>query len=415
MNAREVIERMTATPGRGAGTDAERRVAAWLAEGLRAEGHDVAVETVWIRPGWAVSHALSLFVAAAGTALSAVVPAAGVALTVLALLSLGGELSGELLLARRLTRRRASQNVVVHGPRSPAAHSHPSGRLRLLLVANVDAGRMGAAYRDVWVRAEAGLRRRFAGRLPSPLGLATLTVALQAALAATRLAGTSGQTLGIAQLALAMLALLGAMVLIDIALSPHARGAVANASGVATAIEVLEALRRSPPEAIDVDVVLAGAGDSQESGFSALLADRRRRGWRPEEVVVIALEPCAVGELRYLSHQGQLLARALHPQLIAAVHQTGAQEAHLAARPLRDHGAGAAHAARRAGWPAIGIGARDRRDRPGPVRQRRDAPDVIDDHTRSACVELCLALIAVLDRDLARAQSPGLTVGGSPE
>ncbi len=401
MNAREVIERMAATPGRGAGTDAERRVAVWLADGLRAEGHDVAVETVWLRPHWAVAHALSLFVAAAGTALSAMVPVAGLALTLLALLSLGGELSGGLLLARRLTRTRASQNVVVRDPRSPSPRSPTGKRLHLLLVANVDAGRVGAAYRDVWVKAEGRLRRLLGGRLPSPLALATLAIALQAALAAARVAGTSGQALAIAQLVLAMLVLLGATALIDIALSPYSRGAVANASGVATALEVLEALRRSPPEAIDVDVVLAGAGDSQESGVSALLADRRRQGWRSEEVAVIALEPGAIGHLRYLTHQGQLLARALHPQLIAAVHQTAEQEAHLAARPLRDHGAGAAHAARRLGWPAIGIGARDRHDRPGPVRQAADDPDVVDEPVRTACVELCLALIATLDRSLA--------------
>ncbi len=403
MDAREIIERMAATPGRGAGTDAERRVAVWLRDVLRADGHDVALETVWIRPDWALAHALSLLVAAAGSGLSAAVPAAGLALTLIALLSLSGELSGHMLLARRLTRARASQNVVVHGPRSSAARSATGRPLRVLLVANVDAGRVGAVYRDVWVGAEARLRRLLGGRLASPLALATLAVALLAALAAARLAGASGQALGVAQLVPTMLALVGAAALVDIALSPHCSGAVANASGVATALEALDALRGSPPEAIDVDVVLAGAGDSLESGVSALLADRRRRGWRAEEVAVISLEPCATGELRYLTHQGQLLARALHPELIAAVQQTGREEAHLSARPLRDHGAGAAHAARRVGWPGIGIGARDGNDRPGPARQTDDGPDVVVERTRTACLELCLGLIATLDRGFARA------------
>jgi len=398
MDAREVIERMGATPGRGAGTDAERRVAVWLRDGLRIEGHDVALETVWVRPDWAVAHALSLLLAAAGSALSAVVPVAGLGLTMIALLSLIGELSGRLLLTRRLTRTRASQNVVVHASRLPSTRSPTGRRLRLLIVANMDAGRVGAVYRDAWVGAESRLRRVLGGRLPSPMALATLVVALLAALATARVAGASGQALGVAQLVPTMLALVGAAALVDIALSPHCSGAVANASGVATALEVLEALRLSPPEAIDVDVVLAGAGDSQESGVNALLADRRRRGWRAEEVAVISLEPCASGDLRYLTHQGQLLARALHPQLIGAVHQIAREEAHLTARPLRDHGAGAAHAARRVGWPAIGIGARDRNDRPGPVRQTQDNPSVVDEHARAACLELCLALIATLDR-----------------
>ena len=49
----QTIERLTAIPGRGAGTDAERRAAVWLAGDVAGRGHAVWTDTHWLRPGCA--------------------------------------------------------------------------------------------------------------------------------------------------------------------------------------------------------------------------------------------------------------------------------------------------------------------------------------------------------------------------
>jgi hypothetical protein len=45
MDAMEIVEGLAAVPGRGAGTDAERRAAAWLASELDRGGTEAFVET----------------------------------------------------------------------------------------------------------------------------------------------------------------------------------------------------------------------------------------------------------------------------------------------------------------------------------------------------------------------------------
>ena len=49
----ETIERLTAIPGRGAGTDAERRAALTLERDLAGRGHRAWIDIHWLRPAWA--------------------------------------------------------------------------------------------------------------------------------------------------------------------------------------------------------------------------------------------------------------------------------------------------------------------------------------------------------------------------
>ena len=67
--AGETIQRLTAIPGRGAGTDAERRAAVWLEHDLAARGNAAWTDTYWVRPGWAWPVALAAALGAGGSAL----------------------------------------------------------------------------------------------------------------------------------------------------------------------------------------------------------------------------------------------------------------------------------------------------------------------------------------------------------
>jgi hypothetical protein len=401
MQIEDVPGRLAATSGRGPGSDAERRAAAWLRDGLRADGEVASLRTVWVRPDWPLAHGLHVALAVTGSAVSVSYPAIGLGLLALAALSLGGDLTGAFFLLRRLTPSRATQNVLVS---APSLRDTPGdGRLRLLLTANIDAGRTGAAYRDGWVRAEAAVRRRLGGRVPSVSGLLALTVVLLAGLAAARLAGASGTALGVVQLVPTVVLLIALAVLVDIALSAPSPGANANASGVAAAIAVLAALRRSPPAHLDVELILAGAGEQSALGLRAALAERRSGGWRSEDAAVLAIEPCGTGSVRFLTHDGPLMALRLHPQMIMCARAAAAADPLLGARPHRGHGAGAAYAARRLRWPAIAVGALDQHDRAGRAHQAEDVAAGVEQRAIGDAVELCLGIVDQLDAGMGAA------------
>ena len=412
--AAELVDQLCRFPARVAGSDAERRAAVWLRDELRAQlpaGElNVALQPTWVRPDWPAAYALDAALGVAGSILCVPLPAAGLAVIVVALVSLLGDLSGSFAILRRLTPARATQNVLV----TPAGDAQPGGgRVRLLLVANIDAGRCGAVYRDGWVRLEARLRRALRGRLPNPLALLAAALTVLTGVAAARLAGAGGTAIGIVQLFPTLLLALAVAVLVDAALSEVSTGACANASGVATALAALEALRALPPRKLDVHVLLAGAGDAAALGVRSFMATAARRaGWRAEDVAVVALEPCGAGPPVFYTHAGPF-ARRLHPQLVAHARAAAAAEPQLGARPWRDHGAGPAFAARSRGWPAIAVGSRDGHDRPGPARQAADLPAGVQEDSLDGALALCLGLVHRLDGALQRDGPASGEAGGA--
>ena len=74
--------------GRGAGTNAERRAALWLASELRSDRRQAAVETFWCRPNWALAHAWHVILAVGGSLLTVASPKVGGAVILVALVSL---------------------------------------------------------------------------------------------------------------------------------------------------------------------------------------------------------------------------------------------------------------------------------------------------------------------------------------
>src|SRR5437588_9346926 len=108
----DTVTELASFDRRGAGTDAERRAARWLAGELTKSGRTVEVETFWCRPNWALAQAWHVSLALAGSLVSTSSPRVGIALLGVALLSIVADAVIGRSPGRRLTPERASQNVV---------------------------------------------------------------------------------------------------------------------------------------------------------------------------------------------------------------------------------------------------------------------------------------------------------------
>jgi len=399
MDSLETAMRLASVRRRGAGTDAERRVATWLRDELRARGREAALETVWVRPDWPLVHLLHSALATGAGILSVWEPAIGLGVLGAVAVSMAADLTGRLHLLRLVTPRRATQNVI-----SPPRRRVPGG-VRLTVVACTDAGRTGSIY-GRWAVLEARLRQLLRGHLPSPLGLLVLATLALCGIAYARLQGDGGQLVGVLQFVPTVALMVGFAALVDIALSDVSPGANVYASTVGVALALVDELDRSRLRRLEVELVLAGAGEGPAAGMRAFVRSRRRR--RAEEVAVLAIEPCGGGTPRWLTRDGQLLPLRYHPRLRELCAEAAASEPDLRARPYASHGAAAAFPARLVHWPAIAIGCRDDQDRVPNAHEPTDVGERLDAAAMQAALDLCLAVVGRLDEDLER------RLGGAP-
>jgi hypothetical protein len=127
----------------------------------------------------------------------------------------------------------------------------------------------------------------------------------------------------------------------------------------------------------------------------------RRRSWQPDDVIVLAIEPCGAGTPHWLERDGRMFGLRFHPQLRAAMTAVAAEERQLRARALRSHGISGAYPARVAGWPAIAVGCSHVLGRSARARQASDVCEAVDRAALEATLELCLAFVGRLDAELA--------------
>src|SRR5687767_2507221 len=112
MDVRAEVDALVGFEGRAPGTDAERRAAQHLARRLRESGREADVESIEVRPGWPLTHMIHALLAIAGSLLAVALPVVGLLVLFVAAVSTLGDLTGTFFLVRRMTPRRASQNVV---------------------------------------------------------------------------------------------------------------------------------------------------------------------------------------------------------------------------------------------------------------------------------------------------------------
>ena len=403
MRPPETIVNLDGFTCRGAGTDAERRAAAWLRSQLDAgtDGADsrrtARLEPFWCRPNWALAHAWHAAVAVVGSLVSRASPQIGAALLLAALLSVVVDALTGLSAGRLLSRERASQNVVseaeLEPPREDLAH--------LVITANYDAGRCGLIYRDALRRPVARLARA-SGRLA--LGwLSWVCIALVwlSVVALLRAEGHGGTALDVVQLVPTVGLLFAFALLLELATSHFSPAAGDNGSGVAAAIALGLALDATPPRRMAVDLVLQGAGDGEGIGLREYLRSRRHVR-QVANTVVLGFAACGGGRPRWWVSDGALVPRRYRKELRMICAAIAREESELAARPHRGRGHTPALPARWARLPAIALGCLDGQGVAPRSHQTSDTPQAVSPEAIDQAVEFGLQLVDRIDAMLAR-------------
>ena len=401
MQAPDTATQLSRFARRGAGTDAERRAAAWLAGQLRGGRRRARVQTFWCRPNWALAHAWHVMAAIVGSLLAVHHAYLGGAIVLAALLCVVSDAVTGYSPGRRLTREHASQNVISRAPAEPA-----DARARLIVTANYDAGRAGLAYR-AGLRAPARRLSRLTGPLsPGWMGWLVILMAWLVAVAVARHGGSTGTPIGVVQLIPTAALVLALALLLELAGAPFGPAAGDNGAGAAVAIALVRALDAAPPRRLSVELVLQGAGEAGMAGLHHHLRSRRGE-LRPANTIVLGIAAAGGGRPRWWVSDGPFVPLRYAPRLrgLAAKAARPAAGGAPIARRHRGRGCSPALPARSRGLPALTIGCLDPRGLAPRSHQVGDTPANLDPAAPDALLQFALTLVDAIDADLARVLS----------
>ena len=395
IDTREEIEALVAYEGRGAGTDAERRAGDHLARRLRAIGREGEVEPVVVHPRFALTHALHAVVAVVGSVVSVSSGPIGAALVLVAAISTYADLTGRFFLFRRLTAKRASQNVVsTEGGEKPGV---------LVLLAHHDAAHTGGVFRPRSVER----RARIGARIRRPFGLAEVffvALILLLACCLVRLALPMSTVLGVVQLVPTAALIASVPLLLDIVFGQIVPGANDNASGAATVLALAERYG-GRLEHFDLWCVFAGAEEAQALGMREWV--RRNRGELDRErTLFIDLDKVGAGTVHYARKEGLIFPLSYDARLlglceeIAGEQPTGERESRAAARGYAARTTGDAAAARAGGLRAVSISCLNELGYPPHYHAPGDTPERLEDEALDDAYEFCCELIERIDAQL---------------
>ena len=387
------IEAVVANAERGPGTDAERRTARHLERRLGELGRQAELEPFEVWPGWPLAHLIHALAAILGSLAATTSALAGaIVLAVVAVLTFG-DLTGTLQLTRRLTGRRASQNVV-----SREDGDRPG---TIVLLAHTDAARSGLVFSDRSMR-----RRAWIGRvLRRPIGpFEPFFWAIVGALAAAglRLAGIESDPVVALQFVSTVVLIVSVPLLIDIGLSDVVPGANDNASGVATALRLAERYG-DDLDHFDLWVVFTGSEEAFAQGARAFV--RRHRDELPRgRTVFLCVDKVGAGEVRYARREGLLLARRYHSMLVALCDRIAAEDAddedRYGARSFVSRSVTDAVPARGKGYPAISVACLGERGYAPHYHQPTDVPENLEPEALERAFGFCSELIELLDEEI---------------
>lgn len=392
MEAQREIEALVAFEGRVAGTDAERRAAEHLAGRLRSLGRDAEVQPIGVYPDYALTHLLHALLAVAGSLVSVASPLIGALIVAFATLSTVGDMTGTLFLVRRLTGRRASQNVL-----SREDAGKPGV---LVLVAHYDAARGGSLYG----RRAAERRAALAKRLRLPVGLGggfVLAMMLILVCAVARILGLDSIVVSIVQFVPTALLVLALPLLADLRLSPPSPGAADNAAGVATALRLAER-HGGELSNLDVWVLFTGAEESMALGMREWLREQRS-ALSQDGTVFLNLDKVGHGTVRYTTREGLVLAARTDPELVAACEEIAEEDedgTRFGARPVAARVTSDALVARARDYRAITISSLGALDYLPNQHQPEDVPERIDQEALERVLDFTSRLVERIDAEL---------------
>lgn len=336
-------------PRRAPASPDERGLQEALAERYRAQG----LEVDWHRFSFG-THLYANLLLHFGLAVAATVvglwhPIVGGLLHLLVATSYFLDSTHSAFLLRRLLPWRPSQNLIARLP----AQGEPA--LRVVIPCHADTAYTGIIFSPRL--AEGGAK----GPITKPLALVTY---LLFALAALELAAAATGHLLPWWIALPMTvpALLATLGNLDVVLRNQiVAGAADNLSGIAAMTILAERLlvRRDPR----VEYLFVATGCEEASlGGATMLARDKRAEWPRERTLILVLDGCSNGDLRYLE-EGEMRATPVAPELVACIEATTATDGRFAAMkrlPVPVGGSDAAVFASR-GYPAVALSRVDAR------------------------------------------------------
>jgi hypothetical protein len=400
---RDVAAELESFVGRGAGTNAERMAAEWLAVDLlrrlrgRSERREVSIETFWCRPNWALAQASHATLGLAGSLVSVATPRAGGAMLLAALVFVLADALTGVSPGRWLARDHASQNVVASP--SEEARSSDAAHLRLIITANYDSGRAGLAQRRTLRELTARLRNMVGGLTLGWQGWLVVAILWALVTALLRLQGHQSAGIGLLQIPPTFGLLVAATLLFELAWADWSPGAGDNGSGVGVALALARALAYSPPRNMDLEIVLTGAGDGEGIGLRRYLRARRRTH-RPGNTVILGIAPCAAGRLRWWRTDGSLFPLRYGGRLTALAQQVAREQPQLGASPHDGRGITPAFPARQARIPALTIGCLDERGLVPRSHELSDTAANLDPAAHDRALQFGLMLVDAIDSAL---------------
>ena len=394
------LEELCSFEGRLAGTDAERRATSAIAGELRDEGWRADVEPTYVQPQWAVVHLLHCAIAAIGSMIAALEPAVSFAIVLAVATSAYLDLSGRAYLVRRLLFRRASQNLRARAPGAPDTSP------RVILCANLDAPRTGAAYGPLAQRLQARAARAFPVA-SSPTRVWFWSIALLLPPLGARMAGVDANWLAVAQLPQTLVLIVACFLLGEIALSGAAPGANVNASGVSAVLTAARRLGADPPSVLSVELALCGGGETTMQGMREFVRAHSSELER-DSTWFVSLEAVGRGEPRFCVSQGPAVSTPLDRNLVSLAEAIALASDDGGIAPLRTGGTSAAYMAAARRYPALAITCREGEAAtlPDGHHTSRDTAENLDPESIRAAASFAEQLIRLLDRDLARRRAP---------
>jgi Peptidase family M28 len=395
VDARAEVEALVAHEGRAAGTDTERRAAGHVARRLEALGREAVLEPCVVRPRFAITHALSAFLSVVASIVAVSSPPIGAAIALFAAVSSYGDMTGRFHVLRRLTGKRASQNVV-----SEEGGDKPG---LLVLLAHHDAAKTGGVFRPPAVerraRIGAALRRPF-----GPLEVFFYAQLLLILCLIARSALPESELVSYAQFVPTVVLIVCVPPLLDVAMGDVVPGANDNASGVATVLRLLE--RHGGRLAhFDLWAIFPGAEEAQALGMREWLR-RHRRELDRDRTIFLDLDKVGFGTVRFARREGLILPLPYDRRLrelceaIAAEDRADEGTPRYAARTYTARTTGDAAAARARGFRAISIACLNALDDFPWYHGPGDTPERIDDGALERAYGFCSELIERIDAEI---------------
>lgn len=306
-------------PRRLTGTETERRAQELLAGELESLGF----RTEWRAFRFSQSIYAALMVhfglAVLGTVLARWSLAAAALVHTFVVLSYTLESTRRGLLLRSLFPQIHSQNLLATLP------ARASRRLRLVLLAHVDAAYTGILFSPALIKVATKQPPRGLGWFKKQLGLALAALCVAIVLEALGALGVLSAPWWLLA-ALTVPAFLTFVVNVDVvARDQVVPGAADNLSGCTGAAELAHRLVGTLPDDVELVVVYTGAEEAGTGGALRLAQQIVRSGeWSPADTVVLGLDTLSNGALCYLE-EGELWPIAVPADLEAAIMATNAE------------------------------------------------------------------------------------------